>query len=174
MAAVGMNADSYIRCCKAVHLVVYRSIPCVDEVLKTWHAAQVLPSCSRPRPRPPGNPQECKDSGKPKPSSSCPSCVAWGQAVENVYYPPSMKGKMPWGNVNPSCLHSSHVEVAKAFVLHLQRDQIHSSLEHFDTASLLKIMMHFEVFHGGDQHTFDVIKKVRICKYLIFRSVSYM
>ena len=165
MAAAGMNADSYIRCCKALHLVVYQSIPCVDDVLKNWHAAQVFPSCSRPLPRPPsGNPQECKDIGKPKPSSSCASCVSWGQAVENAYYPQRTKGNMPWGNVNPSCLHLSHVEVAKAYVLQLQRDHVYSTLEHFDNASLLKIMMHFEVFHRGDPHTFDVIKKVRICK----------
>ena len=157
-----MNADGHTRCCKALHLVVYQSIPCVDDVIKKWHAAQGLPSCSRPRPRPPGNPQECKDSGKPKLSSSCASCVAWGQEVGKVYYPQSQsaKDKMPWGNVNPSCLHSSHVEVAKAFVLRLQHDHTYTSLRHFDTASLLMIMMHFEVFHGGDQNKFDVIQKV--------------
>ena len=163
-SAAGLNADGYIRCCKALHLVVHQSIPCVDDVIRNWHTAQslVLPSCSRPRPRPPGNPQECKDSGKPKSSSSCASCVSWGQAVENVYYPQSAKGNMPWGNVNPSSLRLSHVQVAKAFVLRLQHDHTYTSLEHFDLASLLMIMMHFEVFHGGDRNKFDVIKKVKI------------
>ena len=164
MAAAGVNADGYIRCCKALHLVVHQSIPCVDDIIRNWHTAQGLPSCGRPRPRPPTNPTTCKDNGKPKVSSSCPNCVAWAQAVENTYYPQAAKGNIQWSNINPLCLPTSHVEVAKAFVLRLPRDKQVLNVEDFDSASLLKIMMNFVVFHGGDSSKFDIIKKVRICQ----------
>ena len=168
MATADSNSDGFIRCAKALHLAVYHSIPCVDNVLQQWHSTkrQTLQPCSRPRPRPPNSTQECKDKGKPKPSSSCANCVAWGKAVEDAYYPQTLKGEMPWGNVNPTRFAGSHVMVAKAFVLRLQKDKECTQLEHLDAASLLMVMMRFEGFHGGDQSKFCIIRKVKLLNLL--------
>ena len=162
MATAGSNSDGYIRCCKALHLVTHQAIPCVDDVLIKWHAVKqrTLFPCSRPRPRPPLNPATCSDKGKPKPQSSCANCVAWGKEVEKAYFPQSDKERIPWSNVNPACFHRSHVAIAEAFVLRLQRDKQYKKIDHFDSASLLTIMMRFQEFHRGDVAKFNIIKKV--------------
>ena len=173
MAAAARNSDGYIRCCKALHLVTHQAIPCVEDVLIKWHTDQkrILLACTRPRPRPPSNPETCSDKGKPKPQTSCANCVAWGKEVEKAYYPQSAKERIQWSNVNPACFHRSHVAIAEAFVLRLQRDKQYKKIAHFDSASLLMIMMRFEEFHRGDVAKFDVIKKVN---YIHSSNILYL
>ena len=162
MAAAGSNSDGYIRCFKTLLYVTELSIPLVDVALKKWHGAQQknLQPCSRPRLGSPSNSATCSDNGKPKLPSSCVNCVAWGQAVENVYFSQSDKETIQWSNVNPAYFHKSHVAVAEAFVQGLERDKQYTKIDHFDHVSLLMIMTRFQEFHGGDLKKFNIIKKV--------------
>ena len=100
----------------------------------------------------------CSEKGKPTSSSSCVSCVAWGKAVEDVYYPQKSKSNIPWDDINPTCLAESHFMVAKAF---LQRARECNELEQLDLAGLLDIMMRFKEFLGGEKSTYNILKKVR-------------
>ena len=123
--------DAYWRCYRALHLVTHTSIPCVDESLKVWHDTQKLTIA------------QCTAIGKcpiwKKPNNaSCQNCVAWAKAVENAAYQTpqttqaaqaspkvqtSAQTALIWSNVNASQFWSSHVEVAKAYVLRLPKKQ---------------------------------------------------
>ena len=164
------DPDAYYRVYKALHLVTHEAIPSVDNCLSKWHAIQQqsLPPCSVL------GPLQCPAGKKPKaPKSfqqlmspaSCKECEAWGNAVEAMLFHPSTtplaaKPHMTWQNISPSNLAESHVEVAKAFVLRLQKDIQYNKLEDFDSASLLMIMAKFKEFHKSDQTSCDIISKV--------------
>lgn len=158
------SRDVFIQCCTALHYAVTQSIPCLRKTIQQWQETKrkTISPCQRPRPRPASNPQECSEKGKPTSSSSCASCVAWGKAVEDDYYPQKSKGDIRWNDINPTCLAGRHFMVAKVF-LRLQRPFGKcTSLEHLDLAGLLDIMMRFKEFLGGDDgSTFDIFKKVR-------------
>ena len=163
-----MRADDFIRCWKALYFAVTRSIPCLKKIILQWQEAKrkTLGHCQRPHPRPATNPTECSERGKPISLSSCSSCVAWGEAVENVYYPQKSKGNIPWDNINPTCLARSHIMVAKAFISRLERKC--TKLEDFDLVSLLEIMKRFKDFLGGERSTYDIFEKVNISFFLTF------
>ena len=163
--AASTDISNFARCHQAIQLVCHQAGTCVDSVLQAWHKSKthVIPHCSRPRPRPPSNPQVCSDRGKPKPSSSCQNCVQWGAAVEAEYYPPHLRGVIPWGNVNPTVSSRHYMEVAKAFVLRLQPNQPLTKATDLDSASLLMLMIRFGEFHKCDQVSYDIIKKVSWC-----------
>ena len=176
-----ITSDAYYRCYAALHLVTQESVPCVDNSLKTWHANQTVLPCT--------GQGKCPVGKNPKVPASCESCEEWGKRIEAaVYHPPPKPGPQPagpqppgssktslrssqlaWGNVNSTNLGSSHVEVAKAFVLRLPNkpqpstgatSKPYSRLEDFDSASLLMIMTRFRDFHGGKQANYEIIEKV--------------
>ena len=122
-----------------------------------WHAQQNIGNCIKPN---------CATTGKPKPSTSCPNCVAWGNALLAAEYTNPSQGigtSIAWSNINPTLLSKDPVEVAKAFVLRLPKGEPPpKSFDEFDTASLLMIMMKFNDFHHGDSNNFNSIKQVRI------------
>ena len=154
------NADTFIRCCTALQHAVIQSIPCLRKVLQKWLDAKrkEIGLCERAQSA--SYQGGCSEKGKPTSSSSCASCVAWGKAVEGVYYPQKSKGNIPWDDINPTCLAESHFMVAKAF-LQLQRARECTELEQLDLAGLLDIMMGFKEFLGGEKSTYNILKKVR-------------
>ena len=151
-------------CYNALNVAVTQSIPCLREVLSKWHEVQrkAIGPCQRPRPRPASSPEECIEKGKPTPETSCASCVAWGEALEDAFYPQTLKESMSWDNVNPACLSRSHVMTAKSFMstLSIQRTRTCTKLEHFDSNNLVLVMMRFKAFHGENMDTYHIIKKV--------------
>ena len=162
------HADEFIRCWKALHFAVTRSIPCLKKIILQWQEAKrkTLGPCQRPHPRPATNPTECSERGKPISSSSCASCVAWGKAVEGAYYLQKSKGNIPWDNINPTCLARSHFMVAKVFVSRLLTSSKCTKLEDLDLGSLLDIMMRFKDFLGGEKNTYDILEKVNLLMFL--------
>ena len=155
---------NHIRCCTALHHAVTLSVPCLRKVLQQWQEAKrkAIGPCQRARSA--SYQGGCSEKGKPTSSSSCASCVAWGKAVEGVYYPQKSKGNIPWDDINPTCLAESHFMVAKAF-LRLQRARECCEFEHLDLAGLLDIMMGFKEFLGGKTRTYDIFKKV--CTFIL-------
>ena len=154
--------DNFIRLHSAVQYVCQEALPCITDTIQKWHQlqSQSLQPCQ--------SPQQCAVKGKPKPGKSCPACVAWGNAIETVYYrPPTQPNiQIPWGNVNPTRLHQDSIEVAKAFVLRLVPGKGYTSLGDFDAASLLMIMMNFTNFHSGDASFYDRIKDVSSYRFI--------
>ena len=156
------SADAFIRCCTALHHAVTQSIPCLRKVLQQWQEIKrkTLGHCLRPRPRPTSTPHECSEKGRPTSSSSCTRCVAWGKAVEDVYYPQTLTDHIPWDTINPTCLAGSHFMIAKAF-LGERPCWKNTKLENLDLTDLLNIMMGFQAFVLGER-TYDILKKVRL------------
>ena len=182
-----VDPQDFYRCYKALHLTTCAALPCVDDCLKQWHAkkCQTIPPCAT---------NKCPSGKKPKPSSSCPSCVDWAKEIEAVYYQTfqptgagsqSTQKPIPWANVNPSLLGTNHIEVAKAFVLRLQKVQqstsqiaggaaasasasqqtnvtvqTYAAISDFDSASVFMIMARFSEFHKGDQAFYPLLEKV--------------
>ncbi|XP_072025968.1 uncharacterized protein [Amphiura filiformis] len=142
-----VDSDAYYRCYKALHLVTHEAIPCVDQCLQVWQGNQALPPCTT---------GQCSSGKKPKQPTSCQSCEDWGKILQAAAY----KSQITWSNVSSTNLSKSHVEVAKAFVLRLQRQKTYTKIVDLDSASLLMIMTRFQPFHGGDQTSFEVIQKV--------------
>ncbi|XP_072039985.1 uncharacterized protein [Amphiura filiformis] len=93
--------DNVIRLRLAVEYICQEALPCISETLKNWHSNQtkILQPCQTP--------QQCATKGKPKPGKSCPACVAWGNAIESVYYKPAgqQNAQITWGNVDPTRFH---------------------------------------------------------------------
>ena len=135
MAVASTDSDAYYRVYKALHLVTHEAIPCVDNCLKIWHATQQqhLQPCTT---------GQCPDGKKPKLLASCANCVAWEMPWTRCCtnppkpLPPAIapvgptgvpqpqpyqqaNQQLSWPNVRQSKLRTSHVEVAKAFVLRL-------------------------------------------------------
>ena len=172
--ALRINADNFIRCWKVLHFAVTQSIPCLRSILQQWQERnrKTIGPCQlpRPRPRPALSPRECSEKGRPTSSSSCSSCIAWGKAVEDVYYPQKSKGNIPWDTINPTCLARSHIMVAKAFLLRLRLGSSKcTKLEDLDLGSLLDIMMRFKDFLGGEKSTFYILVKVNLLMFYDFQ-----
>ena len=156
------DPHAFYRCYKALHIVSCAALPCIDDCLCTWHAnkRQSIPPCST---------NQCPSGKKPKLPSSCQSCVDWSREIEAVYYQQafqpvgaaqqSPQKQIPWANVNSALLGTSHIEVAKAFVLRLQKVQ-YVTISDVDSASVLMIMTRFSEFHKGDQTFYPLIEKV--------------
>ena len=154
--------DVFTTCCNVLDNAVTLFIPRLNIALQHWHTTKrkTIGPCQRPRPRPLSDYKDCSENGKPTSALSCASCVAWGIAVENVFYPETSKDNISWGNINPMCLAGSHVMVAKAFVDQLQRPHMCIKLDRLDPTSLLMLMMSFREFHRGSETTYDIIKEV--------------
>ena len=148
------NFDNFVRCQEAIQAVCSASIPCIRNILETWHQQMqaTIPACTTP--------QICPNKGKPKANKgSCKACVDWANALELAKFSPT-PGTLAWSNVNPTQLHNDPVEAAKAFVLRLQADIAYSDVGDFDAASLLMIMMNFKKFNQSSHTMYDAIKKV--------------
>ncbi|XP_072039354.1 uncharacterized protein [Amphiura filiformis] len=160
------HKDNFIRLHLAVQYICNEALPCISETLKNWHSNQtkILQPCQTP--------QQCTNKGKPKPGKSCPACVAWGNAIESVYYKPAgqQNAQITWGNVDPTRFHHDPIEVAKAFVLRLVPGKPYNSLGDFDAASLLMLMMNLAIFHGNNTSVYDRIKMVSALR----NSLSHM
>ena len=153
-------SDDFVRCFQALDFVVQQCVPCVESILFLWHFKKLnnLPVCERPQPRPLSQPKACSVRGKPNLSSSCASCVAWANAVEEAYWPPTLKSNISWRNVNPSWLSTNHAEVAKIFSS-VFRDNNCTKFEEFTNQSVLQLMVRFKHFHGGIA---DFVSKIEI------------
>ena len=156
------DSRDFTRLHEAIQFICDKSVPCIQYVLQTWHDAQKLdlPPCD--------SPHQCsaKTNKKPKVGKFCSGCVAWTGAIQTAYYPPikSDTQNMFWSNADISRLHLDFVEVAKTFVLRMSADNDKhvASLDQFDAASLLRLMMHFGAFHREDAILYKKITNVRL------------
>ncbi|XP_072047907.1 uncharacterized protein [Amphiura filiformis] len=146
--------ENFVRLHLALQMVCSQSIPCITDVIKTWHdnQKQLNMQCM--------NPQQCIRKGKPRPKKSCSACRAWRNAIESVYYPPANVDRIQWQNIDPTVLHNDVVEVAKAFTFRLPGGKSFTSFGDFDAGSLLAIMFHFNEFHKGDSVIYDAVRKI--------------
>ncbi|XP_072024827.1 NLR family CARD domain-containing protein 4-like [Amphiura filiformis] len=145
--------DNFVRCHEAVQLVCSAILPTLQKVLEDWHqrSLQNLGTCT----------QSCPKKGKPNQKKGfCQSCVAWGIAIQQAYFPQSTIGSMKWNNVDPTLFCKDPIEVAKVFVLRLPQGQVYGCLDDFDAASLLMLTMHFTPYHQGNQAFYDALQKV--------------
>ncbi len=152
------HQDNFIRCHRALHILLENAIPSLQNVIDLWHlrTKDVSKPCS--------NPTQCLPYKKPsQKNKSCPECIVWAGAIEDQVYPPS-SCSLQWMNGNPVHFYDNPLEVIKLFVLRMpasQRDT-YSSFHDFDSASLLMIMTKFKEFNQGNQALVDMIEKVRL------------
>ncbi len=135
----------------AIRYISQQTVPCLSDVLNHWHIQQKqkLGPCQ--------SPQKCKIKGKPTPETSCQTCVDWGIAIQAVSY---QSETLSWHNINPTLLYHDPMEVAKVFAL--TECQKTSSLQEFDTTSLLMLMSNFVNFYAGNSTFQENIRKVSI------------
>ena len=91
------------------------------------------------------------------------SCLGWGRAIENAYFPQSNILSIKWGNINPTLLCKDPIEAAKLFVLRLPQGHsyMYNSVDDFDVASLLMLALHFNPYIQGDQSFYIKLEKVK-------------
>ena len=146
-----------MKCHEALHILLTAVIPCLQNVIDLWHhkVKQTHLPCSNQKKCPPNK----KPSAKNK---SCQECINWVNVIEAEVYPPTStaKGNLQWTNVNSTLFSENPMEVVKLFTIRIQANQTISTLDDFDTASLLMIMSKFSKFHHGDPTTFDKINSV--------------
>ena len=150
--------DNFVRCHEAVHLVCSAILPSIQKTLDDWHQRNLgnLGCCT--------SPQSCPNKGKPVARKGfCKSCVDWGQAIENAYFPQSNTLSIKWVNINPTLFCKDPIEAAKVFVLRLPQGHSYNSVDDFDAASLLMLALHFGPYHQSDQIFFDKLEKVKYC-----------
>ncbi|XP_072046769.1 NLR family CARD domain-containing protein 4-like [Amphiura filiformis] len=149
----GERLCDYIKTITSVQLVCSVILPTLQKVLEDWHqrSQRNLGTCT----------QSCPNKGKPNPKKGfCQSCVSWGAAIEQAYFPQSNIVSMKWNNIDPTLFCKDPIEVAKMFVLRLPRGQIYGCLDNFDVASLLMLAIHFTPYHQGNQAFYDKLQKV--------------
>ena len=133
----------------------YLSLPTIQDCVEKWHQnhTSMLQACTSPNKCPAYKPPSAK-------SRSCQACIGWGKAVESEFYP---HGKpIQWKNVNATLLHKDPVEVAKGFVFIIPDGQSCTDFSDFDIGGILKLMIGFADYHGGDQVCYEKMKKVTI------------
>ena len=144
--------------CEAIQAMCSLSLPTIQDCVENWHQNHqpMLQGCTTP--------SKCPACKKPTKSVSCQGCVDWGKAIEAEFYPPcppGVPGKgIQWKNVNTTLLHKDPVEVAKGFVFIIPRGQRCTDFGDFDIGGILKLMMGFVDYHGGDQVCYDKMQKV--------------
>ncbi|XP_072048548.1 uncharacterized protein [Amphiura filiformis] len=147
--------DNFIRCHAALHELLSRTIPSLQNAVDVWHHKTTTQPCS--------NPAQCPPYKKPSlKNKSCQECIAWATAIEAQVYPPWTVGSLQWMNANSTLFSKDPLEAMKLFVLRMPANNIntYSTLADFDTASLLMIMGKFKEFHHGDQIVYDNIQKI--------------
>ena len=138
----------------------YLSLPTIQMCVEKWHQNHqpIMQGCQTPN--------KCPAFKPPSPKSgSCQACISWGKAVESKCFP--LGKPIQWKNVNATLLHKDPVEVAKGFVFIIPDGQNCTDFGDFDIGGILKLMMGFVDYHGGDQVCYDKMKKV-----LIYRTLS--
>ena len=86
--------------------------------------------------------------------------------MESECYPPGKQ--VEWRNVHSTVLHKDPVEVAKGFLFRIPSGQNFTDFSDFDIGGILKLMMGFVDYHGGDQVCYDKMQKVlltNLCHY---------
>ncbi len=151
MATNQSSPVNFVKVLQALQHVCEKASPSIDKIVNIWHSYQKLSKtpCSQPH--------VCSTiRGKPKPNTSCPECVKWAKDIETIFYPQPPQGQSPsiaWKNINSSLLHGSAIEVCNGFALHLPAGQRPTQMCDYDTASILKIMMGFGLYHQNNQGT---------------------
>ena len=164
--------DNFIRIYAAIQVVSEAVLPSLQNTLTQWHQQTAHGCCKSTKCKSKGKTKckskgktKCKSKGRPVVGRSCHSCVQWGQAIEAAYYPQSNIKAIPWANINPTLLGIDFIQVAKAYALRLLQGNVYKDLGDFDAASLLMIMLHFQLFHQGDVMIPDKINKVGLLSY---------
>ena len=138
----------FVRVDGAVKLFSRTIIPVVSAITETWHKDTSLQigKC-------PVKDKQC--------DRECNVCIAWGQAIEEVFYAPPTDSTtaLKWSKVNLRRLQNSPLEVAKFFAAGNLPHGI-SEYGDFDAASLLTIMMSFKEINRGDFTCYNLLKQV--------------
>ena len=149
------SRENFMKCHEALHTLLKAIIPCLKNVIDSWHqkVKQTHAPCS--------NPNQCPPNKKPSAKiKSCQECINWANVIEAEVYPPTAKGTLQWTNVKSTLFSENSIEFIKLFAIRIQANQSFSTLDDFDTASLLMVMSKFNQFHHGDKTTFDKINSV--------------
>ena len=147
------DASNYVKVCEAVQVFCIISLPTIQACVEVWHQSH------QPKMHACQTPSNCPSYKKPtKKSGACLACIDWGNALESEYYPPGKD--IQWRNVDATLLHKDPVEAAKGFVFIIPDKQSCTKFDDLDIGGVLKLMMGFAKYHGGDQTCYDKIQKV--------------
>ena len=147
------DANNYVKVCEAVQVLCSVSLPTIRACVEAWHQSHqsMMHACQTP--------SNCPSYKKPTTKSgACQACIDWGNALESEYYPPGKD--IQWRNVDATLLHKDPVEAAKGFVFIIPDKQNCTEFDDLDIGGVLKLMMGFANYHGGDRTCYDKMQKV--------------
>ena len=148
------DANNYVKVCEAVQVLCSVSLPTIKSCVEAWHQNH------QPRMQTCQMPSKCPSYKKPiKKSGACQSCIDWGKALELECYPPGKD--IQWRNVNTTLLHKDPVEAAKGFAFIIPDKQSCTEFGDLDIGGILKLMLGFADYHGGDQICHDKMQRVQ-------------